>query len=204
MLLLISQIRADHTLQILKKGTEFFSTSTPPISSVISTMDTIDQAFTTASIDDEDFCLPIKVALELGKWLMNKYYNLTDESEIYRTSICMLSLLIVCYCLLTYFIVLHLGLKTQYFKDNKWQQDWQDKAITITQRIFDKEYQDSGLSNDTSGSSVNATQAQQSGKVSRTAIHLLQLTSDIDQYLLYCNARPNGRIKEFSDRWTVW
>lgn len=134
---------------------------------------------------------------------MNKYYNLTDESEIYRTSICMLSLLIVCYCLLTYFIVLHLGLKTQYFKDNKWQQDWQDKAITITQRIFDKEYQDSGLSNDTSGSSVNATQAQQSGKVSRTAIHLLQLTSDIDQYLLYCNARPNGRIKEFSDRWTV-
>ena len=164
---LISQIRADHALQILKEGTEFFSTSMPP---VIPAMDTIDRAFTTASMDDKDFCLPIKVALELGKRLMNKYYNLTDESEIYRTSIRTLSLLIVCYCLLTYFIVLHPGLKTQ-------------------------------LSNDTSGSSVDATQAQQSGKVSRTAIHLLQLTSDIDQYLLYRNARPNGHIKEFSDRW---
>jgi hypothetical protein len=84
---LISHIRADHALQILKEGTEFFSTSTPPVSSVIPAMDTIDRAFTTASMDDEDFCLPIKVALELGKRLMNKYYNLTDESEIYRSSI---------------------------------------------------------------------------------------------------------------------
>jgi hypothetical protein len=91
----------------------------------------------------------------------------------------------------------------QYFKDNKWQQDWQDEAIAITRRIFDKEYQDSGLSTNTSGSSIDASQAQQSGKVSRTAIHLLQLTSDIDQYLPYRNAHPNGRLKDFSDRWTA-
>jgi hypothetical protein len=50
-------------------------------------MDTIDRAFTTAAMDDEEFCLPIKLGLELGKRIMNKYYNLTDESEIYRVSI---------------------------------------------------------------------------------------------------------------------
>ena len=50
-------------------------------------MDTIDRAFTTAAMDDEEFCLPIKLGLELGKQIMNKYYNLTDESEIYRVSI---------------------------------------------------------------------------------------------------------------------
>jgi len=50
-------------------------------------MDTIDRAFTTATMDDKEFCLPIKLGLELGKQIMNKYYNLTDESEIYRMSI---------------------------------------------------------------------------------------------------------------------
>lgn len=50
-------------------------------------MDTIDRAFTTAAMDDEEFCLPIKLGLELGKRIMNKYYNLTDESEIYHVSI---------------------------------------------------------------------------------------------------------------------
>lgn len=56
-------------------------------------MDTIDRAFTTASMDDDDFSLPIKVALELGKRILNKYYNLTDESEIYRVSISMFSMI---------------------------------------------------------------------------------------------------------------
>ena len=50
-------------------------------------MDIIDRAFTTASMDGEEFCLPIKLGLEIGKRIMNKYYNLTDESEIYRVSI---------------------------------------------------------------------------------------------------------------------
>jgi hypothetical protein len=71
----------------LKEGTDFFSTSTPPISSIIPAMDTIDQCFATASIDDTRFPLPLKVVLDLGKRIMNKYYNLTDESEIYWVSI---------------------------------------------------------------------------------------------------------------------
>ena len=50
-------------------------------------MDTIDRAFTTALMGGEEFCLPIKLGLELGKRIMNKYYNLTDESEIYRVPI---------------------------------------------------------------------------------------------------------------------
>jgi len=135
-------------------------------------MDTINWAFMTASMDDEDFCLPIKVALELSKRLMNKYYNLTDESEIYRSSIRMGSLLISCCCLI-YFVVHHPGLKTQYFKDNKWQQDWQDEAIAIAQRIYDDEYQDPGMLNDMPGASVDPMQVQQSGKASRTGINLL-------------------------------
>jgi len=71
----------------LKEGTDFFSTYTPPILSVIPAMDMIDWCFATASMDDTRFPLPLKVALDLGKQIMNKYYDLTDESEIYRISI---------------------------------------------------------------------------------------------------------------------
>lgn len=38
-------------------------------------------------MDDTRFPLPLKVALDLGKRIMNKYYDFTDESEIYRVSI---------------------------------------------------------------------------------------------------------------------
>ncbi len=67
-------------------------------------MDTIDRAFTTASMDDDDFSLPIKVALELGKRILNKYYNLTDESEIYRLSISMWTMITAPYWLTCFFI----------------------------------------------------------------------------------------------------
>lgn len=51
-------------------------------------MDAIDKVFTTATLKDKEFCLPIKLGLELGKRLMNKYYKLTDDSEIPRLAIC--------------------------------------------------------------------------------------------------------------------
>ncbi len=63
-----------HRIQILKEGT-------------IPVMDTIDWCFAMASMDHTRFPLPLKVALDLGKRIMNKYYDLTDESEIYRVSI---------------------------------------------------------------------------------------------------------------------
>ena len=96
---------------------------------------------------------------------MNKYYNLTDESEIYRVSIGTLSVLSVRNCL-TLVIALHPGLKLQYFKDNKWPQHWQDEAITITQRIFDNEYPSSSLQENVPGSSANTLDTSQSNQVS--------------------------------------
>jgi len=115
-------------------------------------------------MDGKQFSLPIKIALDLSKRIMNKYYNLTDESEIYCVSIGMLSVLSV-RIYLTLLIVLHPGLKLQYFNDNKWPQHWQDDAVTITRRIFNDEYP-SSLPDTMSGSSVNALDTSQNDKVS--------------------------------------
>ena len=122
-------------------------------------MDAIDRAFTTASMGGNHFSLPIKVTLDLGKCIINKYYNLTDESEIYQVSIGMSAVFSTSSGLcLTLFIVLHPRLKTQYFKDNKWPQAWQNDAIAITQRIFDNEYQSSSLPDDIPSSSKRASE----------------------------------------------
>ena len=39
----------------------------------------------TAASDNEDYYSPaIRAALKLGTRLLNKYYSLTDDSEVYR------------------------------------------------------------------------------------------------------------------------
>jgi len=98
------------------------------------------------------------------------------------------------------FIVLHPGLKTQYFKDNKWLQSWQDKVIAITWKIFDNEYKLSGLPDDSPNSSVGT---QPSNTVSGPSIVISLLICCTEYYLPFCNACPNGR-QIFSDQQTAW
>lgn len=47
-------------------------------------MDHIDKVLATASDSPYKFSLAIRAALAIGKTAMNKYYNKTDHSEVYR------------------------------------------------------------------------------------------------------------------------
>ncbi|KIK17074.1 hypothetical protein PISMIDRAFT_74078, partial [Pisolithus microcarpus 441] len=68
---------------ILKDATLFFLRSTPNLATVIPAMDHIDKVFTTASLDDR-YTLAIRAALEAAKKTLNRYYQFTDHSEVYR------------------------------------------------------------------------------------------------------------------------
>ena len=46
-------------------------------------MDHIDEHLATAAIDNE-YPLAIKAALALGKKTLNRYYNKSDQSEVFR------------------------------------------------------------------------------------------------------------------------
>jgi len=46
-------------------------------------MDHIDEILTTESLD-HNFAASIRAALAIGKKTLNRYYNLTDSSEVYR------------------------------------------------------------------------------------------------------------------------
>jgi hypothetical protein len=63
--------------------TLFFSRGTPSIATIIPAMDHIDKHLATAAIDNE-YSLAIKAALAIGKKTLNRYYNKTDHSEVFR------------------------------------------------------------------------------------------------------------------------
>jgi len=72
--------------QIFKGATLYFSHGTPNLATVIPTMDHIDKFLATAADSGNSSKLSpaIRAALAIGKTTLNKYYNLTDQSEVYR------------------------------------------------------------------------------------------------------------------------
>jgi len=97
--------------------TLFFSRRTLSIAAVIPAMDHIDEHLATAATSDT-YCVVIKAALAIGKKTLNRYYNKTDHSEVFRIAMGV-------YCNnfyttvtnITVALVLHLRHKLQYFKD---------------------------------------------------------------------------------------
>jgi hypothetical protein len=69
--------------QIFKDATLFFSRSTPDLATVIPAMDHIDNHLATAG-QNLKYSPAIRASLALGKAHLNKYYNMTDHSEVYR------------------------------------------------------------------------------------------------------------------------
>ena len=69
--------------QIFRDATLFFSRSTPNLAKVIPAMDLIDRHLATAA-PDQKYDPSIQAALAVGKRLLNKYYDRTDQSEVYR------------------------------------------------------------------------------------------------------------------------
>ena len=78
--------------QILKHATLFFSHSMPNLSTVIPAMDHIDAHLATASSQHSTYSISICATLTTGKCTLNRYYDKTDQSEVYRIAmgICIL------------------------------------------------------------------------------------------------------------------
>jgi len=69
-------------LQILKDATLFFSHSTPNLAMVIPAIDYINETFTNGTLD-QTLDPAIKAAIGLAKKTLNRYYSLTDLSDLY-------------------------------------------------------------------------------------------------------------------------
>ena len=86
----------------------------------------------------------------IGKNTMNRYYIKTDQSEVYRIAMgkssTFYSLVITftyCYSIL----VLHPRHKLEYFKAQKWENEWIQAARDIVREEFDRSYKESASDN---------------------------------------------------------
>lgn len=70
-------------LQVLKDATLFFSRLTPNLTMVIPAMDYIDEVFTKGILQRTMLDPAIRAALGLAKKTLNRYYSLTDSSNLY-------------------------------------------------------------------------------------------------------------------------
>ncbi|KAH7926227.1 hypothetical protein BV22DRAFT_1009661, partial [Leucogyrophana mollusca] len=99
-------------LGVLKDATLFFSRSTPNLATVIPAMDDINEVFTTHVVSEDVTLNPaIRAAVSIGKKTLDRYYSLTDSSQVYRIA-----------------MVLHPRHKLQYFRNAKWPNDWIETA----------------------------------------------------------------------------
>jgi hypothetical protein len=70
---------------VFKDATLFFSRGTPNIATVIPAMDYIDKVLTAnADLSGTTFSSPVKAALTMGKKTLDRYYKITNMSEVYR------------------------------------------------------------------------------------------------------------------------
>ena len=82
----------------------FFLCSTPNLATVILTMDIINEKLTTDSLNHSKLEASIRTALGLLKKILNRYYNLTDSSEVYRITMGTYFLYLLCLNTLIYVI----------------------------------------------------------------------------------------------------
>ncbi|KAE9386885.1 hypothetical protein BT96DRAFT_838472 [Gymnopus androsaceus JB14] len=123
-------------LKILKDATAFFSSNTPNISAVIQAMDAINKAFASGIVKNHQLCAPLHHAFSIGKKTLNKYYALTNNSNIYCIA-----------------MVLHPSFKTNYFSHLNWPEDGINDAVEVTHNAWTSRYKPSASTPDTTASS---------------------------------------------------
>lgn len=101
-------------------------------------MDHIDEVLTTQS-RDINFEPSIRAALSIAKKMLNKYYDKTDHSEVYRIAMST-SLFNSMPNKLSFEQVLHPRHKLKYFENAGWHADWITAAKDIIRAEFERSY----------------------------------------------------------------
>jgi hypothetical protein len=105
-------------------------------------MDHLDQHLASCALD---LSLPasIRAAATLGKRTLNKYYTMTDLSEVYRIAMgksFFIYFILFAVLRLTRRVVLHPPHKLNYFKAAKWDKEWIDTARQIVRDEYERTY----------------------------------------------------------------
>lgn len=113
----------------------------------------------------------IKRAIKLARNKMNRYYSLTDDSHVYRIA-----------------MVMHPGLKLQYFRNHQWLKEW----IEVAEELVRNEYRDNY---EKETPSVEPTQRTKRVSFGNLSVAAPAHGNELDAYL----SLPPERIEEEKD-----
>jgi hypothetical protein len=104
-------------------------------------MDHIDMVFTNACLPTSKFNPAVRAAIKIAKKTLNRYYSLTDASELYRIAMGKPFFHFILYPPCSFvFPVLHPRHKLAYFKAAGWTQEWIDTAEALVRDKFNLIY----------------------------------------------------------------
>ena len=106
-----------YIVKTYKKATLFFSKDTASITAIIPAMDKLDNHLNPHS--KKPYYPAIQAAMKLVRKKINHYYSMTDISLTYRIA-----------------MVLHPGLKLEYFDQQGWEDEWVNNAENLVQEEY--------------------------------------------------------------------
>ncbi|KAF5333044.1 hypothetical protein D9758_017293 [Tetrapyrgos nigripes] len=106
----------------LSKTKEYSQSSVALLHNVILDMDSFCEALSDVR-DDAAKHPAVRYSMVKGIAVLDKYYSLTDDSELYRAV-----------------MIMHPKYKAQYFLDKGWEEDWIKTAIQIARQIWQDHY----------------------------------------------------------------
>ncbi|THH17103.1 hypothetical protein EUX98_g9192 [Antrodiella citrinella] len=109
-------------LHVFYDATQYFSSAAPNLAQVIPAMDLIDEHIND-NILKPDIHPAIRIALNMAKRLLNRYYSRTDVAPAYRIA-----------------MVLHPRHKLGYFVDWNWEPEWIENARRSVYNEFTTRY----------------------------------------------------------------
>lgn len=120
----------------------YFSRDSASITAVIPAMDTLTDSLNKHT--NTNYYPTIVASMKLAKKKMDRYYSLTDSSEVYRIAMgkC---IHLPCTCSITnFYSVLHPGLKLEYFRQHDWEAEWIEQAENMTREEYITTYEAQG------------------------------------------------------------
>ncbi|KAF7793614.1 hypothetical protein EIP86_004728 [Pleurotus ostreatoroseus] len=118
----------------------------PALTTVIPAMDKINELLTTYALN-YSYRAPIRAACRLAKKTLNRYYEKTDLSEMYRIS-----------------MILQPRFKLSYFECAKWPNEWIETAESVLWEEFARSYAgNTARTGEDIGSNSRATEKKDGG-----------------------------------------
>lgn len=125
-------------MQQYKEATLYFSRDSASVAAIIPAMDRLVAPIN--AVNKRNYHPSIVAAMKLAKKKMNRYYSLTDDSAAYRIA-----------------MVLHPGMKLEYFRRQEWLDSWIEEAEKMTHDEYIAKYEAELDTTQNSADSVSLT-----------------------------------------------